>query len=116
VYIYVYKACAHALMERPLHQSFVGWHLKCKLEKSVGWLVKQGEAVAMLGYGLRLLVTGKACPLPVSSIWVMSAGGSSVTTIVHSVSCGWIKLCVRRAVDVWLLSVCEIEICCFGKV
>jgi hypothetical protein len=32
-----------------------------------------------------------------------------VTTVVHSVPCGWIKLCVRTVVDVWLLSVCKSE-------
>jgi hypothetical protein len=48
---------------------------KSKLEKSILWLVKQGEAAAMLGYGLRMLVIGKVCPLPLSSVWVMAAGG-----------------------------------------
>jgi hypothetical protein len=36
----------------------------------------------------------------------LSAGVLSVTTVVHWVPCGWIKLCVRTVVDVWLLSVC----------
>jgi hypothetical protein len=37
-------------------------------------------------------------------------GVLSVTTIVHSVPCGWIKLCVRTVVDIWLLSVCKNEL------
>jgi hypothetical protein len=40
----------------------------------------------------------------------LSAGVLSVTTVVHSVSCRWIKLCVTTVVDVWLLSVCKNEL------
>jgi hypothetical protein len=40
----------------------------------------------------------------------LSAGVLSVTTVVHSVPFGWIKLCVRTVVDVWLLSVCKNEL------
>jgi hypothetical protein len=51
-----------------------------------------------------------------SSIWVVSAGCSGVTTVVDMVSCGWIELCVRTVVDVWLLNVGNVEFCYSGKV
>jgi hypothetical protein len=40
----------------------------------------------------------------------LSVGVLSVTNVVHLVPCGWIKLCVRMVVDVWLLSVCKNEL------
>jgi hypothetical protein len=63
-----------------------------------------------------MLVTGKACPPPFPLFGSCLLEGSSVTTVVHSVYCGRIKLCVRMVLDVWLLSVYKIEFCYFGKV
>jgi hypothetical protein len=70
--------------------------------------VKQDEAAAKLGYRLRSLILDKRALFPFLYLG-LSAGVLSVTTVVHSVPCGWIKLCVRM-VDVWLLSVCKNEL------
>jgi hypothetical protein len=59
-----------------IRTNLLGGSWKSELEKSVGRLVKPGEAAAMLGCGLRMLVIGKACRLPLSSIgWCLRGGG-----------------------------------------
>jgi hypothetical protein len=70
--------------------------------------VKQDEAAANLGYELRSLILDMRALFPFLYLG-LSAGVLSVTTVVHSVPCGWIKLCVRTVVDIWLLSVCKNE-------
>jgi hypothetical protein len=60
---YTYNACVHALMERSLHQRLLGGNLKTRLEKLHCRPVKQDEAAAKLGYGLRSFDTGQACPV-----------------------------------------------------
>jgi hypothetical protein len=80
--------------------------LKTRLEKLHCRPVTQDEAATKLGYGLRSLILDKRDLFPFLYLDLF-AGILSVTTVLHSVPCGWIKLCVRTVVDVRLLCVCK---------
>jgi hypothetical protein len=97
-----------ALMDRSVHHRLLGGNLKTRLEIHCR-PVKQDEAAAKLGCGLRSFDAENLALFPFL-YFGLPAGVLSITTAVHSVPCGWIKLCVRTAVDVWLLCVCEIEL------